>query len=413
MGAPVGVPTLDAVGLYRELHAHPELSMREFQTTARIESVLLRLAAETHTFAPSGVVGVFRNGDGPTVAFRADIDGLPIREETDLPYASHQTATSTAGDTVAVMHACGHDSHVACALGAAQLLVARPQMWHGTAIFILQPGEETAQGARELVDSGLWTKVPRPQVVLGQHLGPFAAGCIRTCPGDVTALADSLKITIRGRGAHGARPELAIDPILTAAYCIVRLQAVVSRGLDPHTPAVLTVGTISGGTKENVIPDEAIFTINLRTPDEVTRDSALEQISRIIEHECAAVGAKHEISPIYSFPRCHNDASEFRTVMDALIDVFGQQNVDLDMPQSMGSEDFGVLAAAIGVPSVFWWYGAYNADQMTATVPPGNHSARFAPDPVLSTEHGISAAYHAMLAYLAVDSQEFTHAKPR
>lgn len=401
----------DPVALYRQLHAHPELSMREFETTALITDRLARLGAETFTCAATGVVGILRNGDGPTVAFRADIDGLPIREETGLPYASHDVARDADGHAIPVMHACGHDSHIACALGAAQLLSSQPTTWRGTAVFVFQPGEETAEGARALVRGGLWDRAPRPRVVLGQHLGAFTAGTIRMRSGDATALADSFLVTIHGRGAHGARPELAVDPIVTAAYCIVRLQSVVSRGVSPQKPVVLTIGTMTAGTKENVIPDDAAFTINLRSPDEQTREDAVAQIHRIVEHESAAAGAADpDIVRLYSFPRCHNDPGEFRVVGEALTAEFGSDNVDLSAPRLMGSEDFGHLGASIGVPSVFWWYGAYR-DAVTTDPLPGNHSARFAPDAVLATAYGTRSAHRAMLAYLGVDDREATRAR--
>jgi len=388
------------VEMYEHLHRHPELSMQEHQTAAFIRRQLAQIGAEVINCSETGVVGILRNGDGPTIGFRADIDGLPMKEETGLPYASEAVAFTGAGASVPVMHGCGHDSHIACALASAELLADHPEDWKGTIVFIFQPGEEIAAGAASMVDAGLWKLAPQPQVILAQHLAPIAAGTVESRPGPVTSLAESLEVTVRGKGAHGSQPSSAIDPIVIAAFTIVRLQTVVSRGTSPLDSVVVTVGTIHAGLKENIIPSEATFTINIRTPDETVRTQVLEQIRRIISAEAAAGGASEpSVVELYQFPRCHNDPQEFAAVNRSLAAVLGDDNVMTDRARSMGSEDFGWLGDSIEVPTVFWWYGAYERERMTDGAP-GNHSPHFAPDALESTEHGIRSALAAILGYV-------------
>lgn len=276
-------------------------------------------------------------------------------------------------------------------------------------VFIFQPGEETAAGARAMTDAGLWKIAPVPSVILAQHLAPFAAGTVRSRPGDVTALADSLEVTVHGIGAHGSQPESAVDPIVIAAYMIVRMQTVVSRGTSPHDPVVVTIGTMNAGLKENIIPSRATFTVNIRTPTEAVRTKTLTQIRRIISAEAAAGGAPEpQITQLYDFPRCYNDPTEFDTVARGLADALGAENVITDRPRSMGSEDFGWLGDSIGVPTVFWWYGAYAREHADDGLP-GNHSPHFGPDAQASTEHGIRSALGAILAYVGTGSEEASH----
>lgn len=388
------------VEIYKHLHRHPELSMQEHQTAAFIREQLTRIGAEVINCSETGVIGILRNGDGPTIGFRADIDGLPMKEETGLPYASEAIAILGEGASVPVMHGCGHDSHIACALGAAELLEDHRGHWNGTIVFIFQPGEEIATGAALMVDAGLWNLAPQPQVILAQHIAPIPAGTVESRPGPVTSLADALEVTVRGKGAHGSQPSSAIDPIVIAAFTIARLQTVVARATSPLDSIVVTVGTIHAGLKENIIPSEAIFTINIRTPNEKVRSDVLEQIRRIISAEAAAGGAPEpDVIELYRFPRCNNDPQEFAVVSRGLTAAVGRENVMTDRARSMGSEDFGWLGDSIEVPTVFWWYGAY-AREHIGNGNPGNHSPHFAPDAEESTEHGIRSALAAMLAYV-------------
>ncbi|MBY0687378.1 amidohydrolase [Microbacterium marinilacus] len=391
----------DAVALYTHLHARPELSGQEHETAALIEERLDELGVERLRCGGTGVVGVLRNGDGPTVAFRADTDGLPILEDTGLPYSSSATGTLPDGTNAPVMHGCGHDTHVAALLTAARLLTAHRSSWAGTVVLLFQPGEETAWGARAMVDDGLWEKAPRPEVVLAQHVMPRPAGTVALRSGPMATLADSWRITVRGRQAHGSQPENAIDPIVLASWMVVRLQTIVARELSPRTPAVVTVGTFHAGLKENIIPDTAVFSVNVRTPDEQTRETVLSAIRRIVSAEAAASRAPEPtIEEINSFPRLVNDASLTPRVTEAFVRAFGQDAVE-HAELGMGSEDAGWLGDAIGVPTVFWGFGAFDRDLFAGEGQPmGNHSPQFAPDARHAMTTGISAALVAILSFL-------------
>src|SRR3954447_17028233 len=258
------LPALEA--LYTDIHAHPELSMQETRT-AGLAADRLRAAGYDVTtgIGKTGVVGLLRNGDGPTVMLRADMDALPVQEATGLPYASKVRATDRDGKTVPVMHACGHDMHVTWLVGATTLFAQARDAWRGTLMAVFQPGEETAQGAQAMIDDGLFTRFPKPDVVLGQHVMVGPAGTVAGSAGPITSAADSLQIRLFGRGAHGSMPQASIDPVVMAAAIVLRLQTIVSREVAATDSAVVTVGVLQAGTKENVIPDEAIIKLNVRT----------------------------------------------------------------------------------------------------------------------------------------------------
>ena len=268
---------------YRHLHAHPELSMQEHQTAAYIESRLTELGVEHFRCGGTGVVGVLRNGEGPTVAYRADTDGLPIAEDTGLEWSSQATGTLPDGTTVPVMHGCGHDMHVAVALALAGALVEHQDAWSGTVVLVLQPGEETGAGAAAMVADGLWDRAPRPEAVYGQHVMPSLTGTIGLAVGTAMAMADSWQVTLHGRQAHGSQPHNSIDPIVLGSHVVTRLQSVVSRTVDPRDMAVVTVGTFHAGTKENIIPQTAVLGLNMRTFKDHVRDSVLSGIRRVVE----------------------------------------------------------------------------------------------------------------------------------
>lgn len=253
-----------AHALYRHLHRNPELSMQEYATQERLEQELTALGVEHFRCGGTGVVGLLRNGEGPVVAFRADTDALPIREETDLDYASEATGVLGDGTEVPVMHGCGHDVHMVSLLGAVRVLLRERHRWSGTLVVIFQPGEGVAAGARAMIVDGLWSRAPLPEVVLGQHVAPGQAGIFRVVRGTATAMADSLKVTVRGRQTHGSQPQDGRDPIVAAAAMVMRLQTVVSREISPLESAVVTVGTFHAGLKENIIPESAEFTLNIR-----------------------------------------------------------------------------------------------------------------------------------------------------
>ena len=389
------------VGVYKHLHANPELSAQESKTAEYIESTLSGLEIEHFRCGKTGVVGILRNGAGPVVGFRADTDGLPMSEQTGLDYASRATGVLADGTAVPVMHGCGHDTHIASALALAALLSGQKDLWAGTLVFIFQPGEETAYGARAMVDDGLWEKAPRPEVVLGQHVMASRAGSIMIRNGHMANLCDSWKVTVHGKQSHGSQPELGIDPIVAAAAMVMRLQTIVSREVACANQAVVTVGTFHAGLKENIIPGDAVFTLNVRTPDEATRATVLAAIRRIISAEAAASGAPEPtIEELYNFPRCYNDPSETERVVAAFSKDFGAAAID-ELPLGAGSEDVGWLSDAIGVPGVFWGFGGFKEELFeNGAKPVGHHSPHFAPDAQISIEKGTGFALSAVLAYL-------------
>jgi len=296
--------------LYRDLHAHPELSHQELRTARHIAERLRRDGCEVHEdVGGTGVVGVLANGDGPTVLLRADMDALPVAEQTGLSYASQETASD--GETqVPVMHACGHDVHVACLLGAVALMARSREHWSGTLVALFQPAEETADGATAMVDDRLAEIVGDVDVAMAQHVLPIPAGHVGTRVGPTLAAADSLRVTVFGRGAHGSMPQAAVDPVVLAAMIVVRLQTVVAREVAPTDTAVLTVGSLAAGTKSNVIPDHAVLQLNLRTYDEGTRSAVLEAIERIVRAECQASASPRdpELELFDRYPLTDNDA---------------------------------------------------------------------------------------------------------
>lgn len=387
--------------LYRRLHGAPELSMQEHQTSALIAERMETLGYETFRCGGTGVVAVLRNGDGPVVAFRADIDALPIGEETGLPYASTARGTLPDGTDVPVMHACGHDTHITSAIGAATLLSQDRDGWAGTVVFLFQPGEETSQGAQAMVDDGLWDRAPRPEVVYAQHVWPAPAGTVQVTSGVTMAMADSWKVLVHGRGGHGSRPHQTIDPVVLAAHMIVRMQSIVSREVDPQAATVITIATFRAGLKENIIPSSAEFTINVRSLDASVREEVLAALRRVIAAEAEASGAPEpEITELYTFPLLVNDPTTTDEVREALSSALGEENVRAGSAQ-MGSEDFGHLPDAAGAPSVYWFFGGTRQDGPDADSPVvTNHSPHFAPDmkPTLAT--GTKAAHAVLMSRL-------------
>ena len=394
---------------YRDLHAHPELSHQERRTATNVAARLRESGADVHEeVGGTGVVAVVRNGDGPTVLLRADLDALPVREATDLPYASVETATDAAGNEVPVMHACGHDVHVTCLLGAVSLLAASRDRWAGTVVAVFQPAEEVGDGARGMLDDGLAELVGTPDVALAQHVLPFAAGVVATREGPTLSSADSMRITVHGRGAHGSMPQAAVDPVVLAAMVVVRLQTVVSREVTPGEPVVLTVGSLQAGSKSNVIPDHAVIELNVRTYSDQTRERVLGAIRRIVEAECQASRSPQppDFELYDHFPLTHNDAAVTAKVATAFRDHFGAQAQDL--PLQTASEDFSDIPTAFGVPYTYWGIGGidpptYERARAAGTVAdsiPVNHSASFAPvlQPTLDT--GTTAIVVAALAWL-------------
>jgi amidohydrolase len=396
--------------LYRDVHQHPELSHQETRTAGLVADRLRQAGFDVHDkVGGTGVVGVLRNGDGATVLLRADMDALPVREATGLPYASEVTATDADGNEVPVMHACGHDMHVACLAGAAQLLAEGKEHWQGTLVALFQPAEEVGDGARGMVDDGLVDLVPAPVVALGQHVMALRAGQVSTHPGAALSAADSMRITVYGRGAHGSMPQAAIDPVVLAAMIVVRLQTVVSREIAPGETAVLTVGSIQAGTKSNVIPDHATLQLNVRTFSDSTRSTILSAIQRIVRAECQASDSpkEPEFELFDRFPLTDNDTGTTERVASAFGGFFGDRFEEIG--QQSASEDFSDIPKALGVPYTYWFIGGIDAETCDAAEKadriaqdiPVNHSASFAPviQPTLDT--GTRALVVAALAWLA------------
>src|SRR6478752_830503 len=335
------LPDLEA--LYKDVHAHPELAMQETRTAGLAADRLRAAGYEVTTgVGGTGVVGLLANGDGPTVMLRADMDALPVKEATGLPYASTATATDPAGNEVPVMHACGHDMHVTWLAGVTALLAAARDTWRGTLLAVFQPAEETAQGAQAMIDDGLFEHFPKPEVILGQHVMPAPAGDIGYRAGTTQAAADSLEVRLFGRGAHGSMPESSVDPVVMAAATVLRLQTIVSREIAAREAAVVTIGALQAGTKDNVIPDEALLKLNVRTFDEQVRTRVLDSIRRIVEAEAAASAAPRppEITMTDHYPLTVNDPDRTARVASALDAHFGTVAVrELSVPIS-ASEDF-------------------------------------------------------------------------
>ncbi len=284
------LPFLESV--YKDLHSHPELSMQETRTAGIAADRLRDAGYEVTTgVGKTGVIGLLRNGDGPTVMLRADMDALPVQEATGLPYASKAMAKDNGGRTVPVMHACGHDMHVTWLIGVATLLAKSRDAWQGTVMALFQPAEELGTGAQAMIDDGLFQRFPKPDVILGQHVMSMPAGVIAGRSGVTTSAADSLQIRLFGRGAHGSMPEASVDPVVMAAATVMRLQTVVSREVGANEAAVVTIGVLQAGTKENVIPDEALIKLNVRTFDEGVRKRVLAAIKRIVNAEAEPSGA--------------------------------------------------------------------------------------------------------------------------
>jgi len=397
--------------VYRDVHANPELGFAETRTAGIVESHLVSMGFEVTTgVGRTGVVGLLRNGPGPTVLVRADMDALPVLEATGLPYASTQVSTDAAGNPIPVMHACGHDLHVACLLGACERLVESLDTWSGTLMAVFQPAEELGDGARAMIDDGLYTRFGKPVVVLGQHVAPLPAGVIGLRAGAAFAAADSLKVTLHGRGAHGSRPEASVDPVVMAAAMVLRVQTIVSREIAAGETAVVTIGTLHAGTAVNIIADRAELGFSIRTFSTDVRDRILAAIDRIARGEAAAAGAPvlPEVESTGSFPAVVNDEAACARTRPALQSV---SPVIVDPGPVTGSEDVGLLASAAGAPCVYWLLGGANPasfdgattiEEVAARVRdlPSNHSPMFAPviEPTLST--GIGALTAAARTWL-------------
>ena len=405
-------PALDA--LYKHLHTNPELSLMEEKTAARI-AVELRAVGYTVTekFGGTGIVGVLANGPGPTVYFRTDLDALPVAEETGLPYASTTRVTNLAGQEVGVMQACGHDIHMTIFTGTARMLAAMKDRWSGTAVFIGQPAEEIGVGARAMLAAGLYRKFPRPDYVVAVHdSATLPAGTVGILEGYVMANVDSVDITVRGRGGHGAYPHATIDPVVLAARIVLTLQTIVSRETRPVEPAVVTIGSIHGGTKHNIIPNEVKLQLTLRSYTDNVRQHTIAAIRRICRGEAIAAGLPDDLMPVISIkedeftPATYNDPALTRRVRGALVNWLGADNVTAIDPE-MGGEDFSQFGRTVEkVPICLFRVGAVDPalvaeSRRTGEPLPSLHSSKFAPLPEPTIKTGVTALTATALDLLA------------
>ncbi|WTL36434.1 amidohydrolase [Nocardia sp. NBC_01503] len=407
-----GLPAIgdDLADFYRDLHAHPELSRAEQRTSEEVARRAKALGYQvTAGVGGTGVVAILANGDGPTVLLRADFDALPITEATGLPYSSQ---------TPGVMHACGHDMHVTCLMGALKLLADARASWSGTVMACFQPAEETGQGAQAMVEDGLYDRFGTPDIVLAQHTAPLPVGVVGAHPGPAMAATDALRVVLHGRGGHGSRPEVTIDPVVMAAATVMRLQTIVSREIPAADAAVVTVGMMRAGTKDNIIPDDAELRLNIRTFDPGVRTKVLDSVDRIVKAEAAAAGAPEppETSVIDTFPVLNNDPDALSRTVAALRETLGDDRV-FDPGPVTGSEDAGIFATAARVPICYWMFGVLDPalfgdpdpvrglgniarGQVDLATIPGPHTAGYAPVVEPSITAGVSAMTTAALTWL-------------
>ena len=394
--------------LYKDIHQHPELGLQEARTASLVAERFEELELDiTRNIGGHGVVGILRNGPGPTVLIRGELDALPVLEQTSLPYASHAYQKNREGLEVPVMHACGHDLHIASLLAVMTLLKSAKKHWSGTLICLFQPDEETGAGAQAMVDDALYEKIPVPNVILFQHVDHQRTGTLSIRSGPIQAAADSLDVRIFGRGGHGAQPESCIDPIVIAGYIIVRLQSIVSRLVSPSDIAVVTCGSIHAGESGNTIPDHTDLKLNIRTYDTDVRDKVMSAVKKIIRAECEASGVEREpeITATGSFPLTDNDPEIVDKLLANWKNIFGDKIHYQE--RKVASEDLPNLAKAMNIPYAVWFLGGTDCatwdDAMECGRPeliPRNHSPKFAPviQPTLRT--GVDAMAIAILAFL-------------
>ncbi|HVM37167.1 MAG TPA: amidohydrolase [Sphingomicrobium sp.] len=381
------------MALYRDLHAHPELSMQETRTPAKLAAEVRKLGfTVTEKVGKTGVVAVIKNGPGPVLMLRADMDGLPVVEQTGLPYASKVRAVARSGVETGVMHACGHDTHMAAWVGAARRLAAMKDQWSGTLVMILQPGEETGEGAKAMLDDGLYTRFPKPGHVLAFHdAAALPAGVIGITPGYALANVDSVDITVRGLGGHGAYPHTTKDPIVLASRIVTTLQTLVSRENDPANPAVVTVGSFQAGAKHNIISDEAKLQLTVRSYTPEVRKLLLDGIKRIARGEAIAAGMPDDRMPVVTIREAEYTPATFNTekfsnrALALFTQRFGPERA-IKTPAVMGGEDFSRFwLADKSIESLIFWVGGTPLDKWKAAGGdaqklPSLHSPFWAPD---------------------------------
>jgi hippurate hydrolase len=406
------------VATYKTLHAAPELSHHEEKTSAFVASEL-RKAGYTVTERVGryydgsqayGVVGILKNGRGPTLLIRADMDALPVTEDTGLPYASKVRSTNPAGQEVGVMHACGHDIHVTTLVGVARAMAALKSQWRGTLMLVGQPSEETIDGAKAMIDDHLYERFGRPDMAIALHDTAFSAGQIAVVPGPALASSTSIDVVMRGIGSHGSAPEAGKDPVVMAGEFITQLQTVVSRSVPPQQPAVVTVGQIHGGTKRNIIPDEVKMELTTRSYSEDVRQTIIEGVKRTARGVAIAAGVPEDRMPIVtvleheSTTATINDPALSERLQKLFVEKLGAEHV-IEVKPIMGSEDFGFFGTEGKFPYVIFWLGADDPKEVaehkrTGTPLPALHSAHFAPLPEPALRTGVTAMTDAAIDLL-------------
>ncbi|MBI5393873.1 MAG: amidohydrolase [Verrucomicrobia bacterium] len=394
--------------LYKDLHAHPELSFQEKRSSGKVAEGLRAAGCDvTANVGGYGVVGVFRNGAGPTVLVRSDMDALPVKEQTGLPFASTVRTKDDKGEEVGVMHACGHDMHMTCLVGTARVLVALKDRWQGTLLFIGQPAEERVSGAKAMLKDGLFTRFPKPDICVAMHVSSdLPAGSLGYTEGFAMASSDSVDILVRGIGGHGAMPHTTKDPVVLASQIVLALQTIVSRETRPTEPSVVTVGSIHGGSKHNIIPDDVKLQLTLRSYSDAVREHQIAAIKRITRGLAQAAGLPEELMPVVTLGKdgtksTYNDPALTQRLVKTFGAWFGKENIKT-RPPSMGAEDFGLYAHSAKVPGCMFWLGAveparWQESERTGKPLPSLHNSRFHPlrEPTLKT--GLTAMTAAVL----------------
>ena len=400
---------IDLLSLYKDLHANPELSYQEFETSEKLANLLESIGYEvTRNVGGNGVVALLKNGNGKNIMFRADMDGLPVEEKTGARYASQKKVTNLDGEEVFTMHACGHDVHMTVLIGVAEYLFENKSEWQGNLILVLEPAEEVSGGARNMIKDGLFTRFPRPDYNLAFHVNAgMQTGKVGFLPGWAMANVDSVDITVKGIGGHGAYPHTTKDPIVLAANIVTQLQTIVSRQIAPTDPAVVTVGSIHGGTKHNVIPNEVKLQLTLRSYTDEVRNETISSIKKIVKGSAISAGLSEENYPVIEIkdeytPAVFNNPSLVEKIQKSFIKSLGEENV-IKVSPVMGGEDFGMFGRVEPIiPTALFWLGAVNTKvyekaQKEDLILPSLHSDLFLPDAKPAIATGVKAMTSAIL----------------
>ncbi len=400
---------IDLLSLYKDLHANPELSYQEFETSEKLANLLESIGYEvTRNVGGNGVVALLKNGNGKNIMFRADMDGLPVEEKTGARYASQKKVTNLDGEEVFTMHACGHDIHMTVLIGVAEYLFENKSEWQGNLILVLEPAEEVSGGARNMIKDGLFTRFPRPDYNLAFHVNAgMPTGKVGFLPGWAMANVDSVDITVKGIGGHGAYPHTTKDPIVIAANIVTQLQTIVSRQISPTDPAVVTVGSIHGGTKHNVIPNEVKLQLTLRSYTDEVRNETISSIKKIVKGSAISAGLSQENYPVIEIkdeytPAVFNNPSLVEKIQKSFVKSLGEKNV-IKVSPVMGGEDFGMFGRVEPIiPTALFWLGAVNTKvyekaQKEDSILPSLHSDLFLPDAEPAIATGVKAMTSAIL----------------